>query len=186
MQAPQAPRATLDACVLANYWVSNLLLRLAESPGLPQPCWSEPILTEVRRVHRKLGWPDAIAETWQSAVRDAFPEAMHPIDHGLLGNLRVHPDDRHVLACAITAGSDVIVTFNLRDFPDRGLAPWGIRATHPDDLLVGLQRSYPSDVGATFAQIAARYPRGEALRRLMRDLPKLADSLKGRDSRRGA
>ena len=172
MSALQAPRATLDACVLANYWVSNLLLRLARSPGLPQPCWSEPIMAEVRRAHRKMGWPDAIAETWQSAVRSAFPEAMHPIDDRLLGDLRVHPDDRHVLACAISAGSGVIATFNLRDFPHRGLAPWGIRATHPDDLLVGLHRSHPSEVGATFAQIAERYPPGEALRRLGRHLPK--------------
>lgn len=99
---------------------------------------------------------------------------MHPIDDRLLGDLRVHPDDRHVLACAISAGSGVIVTFNLRDFPHRGLEPWSIRATHPDDLLVGLHRSYPSEVGATFARIAARYPQGEALRRLGRHLPKLA------------
>ena len=174
MQAEQAPRATLDACVLANYWVSNLLLRLAKSPGLPQPCWSEPILAEVRRTHRKLGWPDAIAETWQSAVRGACPEAMQPIDHPLLGELGVHPDDRHVLACAITAESDIIVTFNLRDFPDRGLVPWSIRAIHPDDFLVELHQSHPEIMGVTFAQIAARYPRGEALRRLARHLPKLA------------
>lgn len=178
MQASQAPRATLDACVLANYWVSNLLLRLAKSPGLPQPCWSEPILAEVRRTHRKLGWPDAIAETWQLAVQGAFPEAMHPIDQGLLSNLAVHLDDRHVLACAIASESDVIVTFNLRDFPDRGLAPWSIRAIHPDDFLVELHRLHLSAVGATFAQIAARYPRGEALRRLARHLPKMAARLR--------
>lgn len=178
MQASQAPRATLDACVLANYWVSNLLLRLAKSPGLPQPSWSEPILTEVRRTHRKLGWPDTIAETWQSAVRGAFPEAMHPIDHRLLGELGVDPDDRHVLACAITAESDIIVTFNLRDFPDSGLAPWNIRAIHPDDFLVELHRLHLSAIGATFAQIAARDPRGEALRRLARHLPKVAALLR--------
>lgn len=45
------------------------------------------------------------------------------------------PDDRHVLAAAIRAGADAIVTFNLRHFPDQALAPYGIEAIHPDDFV---------------------------------------------------
>src|ERR1700722_10685448 len=36
------------------------------------------------------------------------------------------PDDRHVLAAAITAGAVVIVTSNLNDFPAQTLEPLGI------------------------------------------------------------
>jgi predicted nucleic acid-binding protein len=32
------------------------------------------------------------------------------------------PDDRHVLAAAIQCGADLIITFNLDDFPERALA----------------------------------------------------------------
>ena len=45
------------------------------------------------------------------------------------------PDDRHVLAAAIRAGADLIVTFNLKDFPAGALAPYGIKARHPDEFL---------------------------------------------------
>ena len=45
------------------------------------------------------------------------------------------PDDRHVLAAAITARCDVIVTSNLRDFPEASITPHGIEVQHPDDFL---------------------------------------------------
>jgi hypothetical protein len=45
------------------------------------------------------------------------------------------PNDRHVLAAAIRAGAEVIVTANLADFPDEALAPFGIEARHPDDFI---------------------------------------------------
>ena len=38
------------------------------------------------------------------------------------------PDDRHVLAAAIRAGADIIVTFNLNEFPEKYLMPYGIEA----------------------------------------------------------
>ena len=45
------------------------------------------------------------------------------------------PNDRHVLAAAIRCNADVIVTFNLKDFPEDVLAPMGIEAQHPDDFI---------------------------------------------------
>ena len=46
------------------------------------------------------------------------------------------PDDRHVLAAAIKGRADLIVTFNLKDFPGYGLDRWGIEAQHPDEFLM--------------------------------------------------
>ena len=44
------------------------------------------------------------------------------------------PDDRHVLAAAIAARAQRIVTFNGSDFPEETLARYGVRAQHPDDF----------------------------------------------------
>jgi hypothetical protein len=48
------------------------------------------------------------------------------------------PDDRHVLAAAIRGRVDVVVTFNLRDFPADVLGRYGIEAQHPDDFVASL------------------------------------------------
>ncbi|MFD3705604.1 hypothetical protein ACFWUP_20890 [Nocardia sp. NPDC058658] len=48
------------------------------------------------------------------------------------------PDDRHVLAAAIRAGAQIIVTSNLKDFPDEYIAGWNIAAKSPDDFLLDL------------------------------------------------
>jgi len=45
------------------------------------------------------------------------------------------PDDRHVLAAAVTGHCNVIVTWNLTDFPDEALALFGIEAQSPDVFL---------------------------------------------------
>jgi hypothetical protein len=55
-------------------------------------------------------------------------------------------DDRHVLAAAITAEAQVIVTFNLSDFPATRLAPYEIIAQAPDPFICGLFDQDPDKV----------------------------------------
>ena len=47
-------------------------------------------------------------------------------------------DDRHVLAAAIHARAETIVTWNTKDFPARVLEPFGIEARNPDEFLLSL------------------------------------------------
>ena len=47
-------------------------------------------------------------------------------------------DDRHVLAAAIHAQADVILTFNHRDFPAATLAAYGLETRAPDEFLAAL------------------------------------------------
>ena len=43
---------------------------------------------------------------------------------------------RHVLAAAVRAGAQAIVTFNLKDFPEAELARYDIEPKHPDEFLM--------------------------------------------------
>lgn len=72
-------------------------------------------------------------ELMNAHVRDCLVTGYEPLIPGLK-----LPDqkDRHVLAAAIKAGASVIVTYNLSDFPEEALAPFGIDAQHPDEFLV--------------------------------------------------
>ena len=49
-----------------------------------------------------------------------------------------HEKDRHVLAAAVKTPCEVIVTYNLKDFPEQALKPFGIEAKHPDKFLIDL------------------------------------------------
>jgi predicted nucleic acid-binding protein len=132
-------RVVLDACVLTNFGVANLLLLLAEKPRLYLPCWSEIILEETKRTQiRDLKWEQKIAESFQAALRSEFPEALVEGHEHLIDQCKNDLKDRHVLACAIQCKSELILTFNLRHFPTTALEPWGIEAVHPQDYLLTL------------------------------------------------
>lgn len=66
------------------------------------------------------------------AIPGALVKGYEPLISGL--DL---PDenDRHVLAAAICSRANVIVTFNLKDFPRATVQAFGIKAKHPDDFL---------------------------------------------------
>ena len=65
----------------------------------------------------------------------------------LMGGLMLpDPDDRHVLAAAIRCRADLIVTYNLPDFPAETLAKFGIEAQHPDTFLTHLLDLAPNMV----------------------------------------
>jgi predicted nucleic acid-binding protein len=47
-------------------------------------------------------------------------------------------NDRHVLAAAIQSKCSVIVTYNLKDFPEKVLSKFDIEPQHPDEFILHL------------------------------------------------
>lgn len=134
-------RVVLDACVLANGRLCDLYLRLAETPRLYLPIWSEEILREVRRVQTtklKRPYPPELADYWRQEVVKSFPDACVEGWEQFLALAKNEEKDRHVLAAAIQAKATNIVTFNIRDFPASALLPHGVEAMHPDNHLLNL------------------------------------------------
>jgi predicted nucleic acid-binding protein len=140
-------RACLDACVLANQGVCDLLLRLSETPRLVSPVFSTSILDEVHTVHLKRlqrPWPLHVAESWQQQVRLHFPESIvEGYEHLEPLLTDIEEGDRHVVATAIRGNAELIVTFNLKHFPSRSLVRWGIKPIHPQEYLCDLYEMCP-------------------------------------------
>ncbi|WHT18091.1 PIN domain-containing protein [Crossiella sp. CA-258035] len=114
----------------------DLLIRIARA-GLVQAKWTNRILDEVfdnLREHRPDLDPDALTRTRRlmvCAVRDCLVTNYEPLEAALE---LPDPDDRHVLAAAIKARAQVIVTNNLRDFPSGHDGRWDIEAKSADDF----------------------------------------------------
>lgn len=139
----QAPVVLLDACTLYPAALRDVLMRLALH-GL--------ILAR---------WTDAIHDEWIEAVLRDRPDLsraqlertrqlmnLHAEDSLVTGHEKrigkldlPDVDDRHVLAAAIEAGADVLLTWNLRDFPQAALAAHGMTAETPDALLARLSET---------------------------------------------
>jgi hypothetical protein len=66
----------------------------------------------------------------------AFPEALVTGHEPLIERMRNDPKDRHVLAAAVRANADAIVTCNGRDFPRACLDPYGIEKISPERFLL--------------------------------------------------
>lgn len=173
-------RVLIDSCVLANYSVCDLLLRLSERPRLILQFWSEEILAEVKRTQiDKLDWPPHLADSFNREVNLAFPHSCVQGYEDLVPLLQNDEKDRHVLAAAIRGGCSLIVTFNLKHFPQDSLKPWSIVATHPDDYLVVLYDMDPQRVALCIGEIAGRrqIDREDQLIQFGKVLPKFAGRL---------
>lgn len=150
-------RIFLDACVLANFGVCDLLLRLSERPRLIVPHWSADVLDEVRRTQiERLNWPEALADSFRTELQNAFPDAEVRGYQNLLSALTNDEKDRHVLAGAIRGQCPLIVTFNLKHFPAEALKPFSICASHPQDYLQILYEMEPRQVMACLGEIAGK------------------------------
>jgi hypothetical protein len=54
------------------------------------------------------------------------------------------PNDAHVVAAALKSQAQIIVTGNLKDFPDKLLAKYQLEAQHPDTFLRSQLDLYPA------------------------------------------
>ncbi len=132
----------VDACSLVPPLTRNLLLSLAEGDFF-RLRWSARILDEVERAiersySRKGGEVGAKrAARARDAMHRAFEDAGVTGYEELLSGLGELPDanDAHVIAAAVKTRASVIVTENLRDFPERILKPLDLEAKRADEFI---------------------------------------------------
>src|ERR1044072_8081158 len=125
-------RVVLDACVLIPMPLADTLLRMAETPRLYLPKWSQMIMDEVtRNLVQKWNMPQERARRRENELRRHFPEAWVEGFEPLVDAMTNEPKDRHVVAAAVRAHADLIVTYNRRHFPATSVQGWELDVQAP-------------------------------------------------------
>ncbi|MDR0594193.1 MAG: PIN domain-containing protein [Bifidobacteriaceae bacterium] len=147
----------LDACVLVPVTLTNVILTAAED-GLLEPFWSPEVIEEaveaIREVHPDI--PEERIRHRFAAMDAAFGQASvlgGPASVDICG--LPDPDDQHVVAAAVAAGAEIIVTANIRDFSDALMALLGIQVKSPDELSMGCLEADEQAIVATVVKVAA-------------------------------
>jgi len=168
-------QAFLDTCLLLKPYLCDTLLSVAEA-AVYRPLWSADVIAELRRNLLRRGLKDVAADHRLAEMARSFPEAEVTGYHWLIPAMTNEAKDRHVLAAAVRAGAAVLVTENLRDFPDSALAPHHILAVHQDAFLLDQLDVAPVAVLGALRQQVSRY------RRHPRTVPDLLEILGGEGS----
>lgn len=178
------PRILIDTCVLYPTVMREMVLGAARA-GLFEPLWSARILEEWARAAIKMGPEgEAQARAEIALLRAGWPKSERPAAPGVAARLWLpDADDIHVLAVAVDANADMIMTLNAKDFPRGTLAEEGLTRVDPDGYLMSLWMDHPAEIEAAARNVleTARRLSGEAweMRTLLKKarLPRLAKAL---------
>jgi len=147
-----------DASVLYNAPVRDLLLQLA-SQGLFRARWSARIQEEwmrnllEKRPDLKREQLERTCEMMNKTVLNCLVEDYEELAAGIT---LPDPDDAHVLAAALKSQAQVIVTYNLKDFPQSTLTKYQIEVLHPDTFLRSQLDLYPPSFLSCIKAVRAR------------------------------
>lgn len=136
-----------DASALHPGALRDLLVRLGSS-GLYQAKWTERILDEaLAAIVRDQPELAQRLDRTRELMCEAIPDATVTGYEDLIPCLGLpDPSDRHVLAAAIACNAQVIVTSNLRRFPEVHLQKYNIEAQTPDEFIVNVIELAPERV----------------------------------------
>lgn len=172
--------------MLFPQYLSDTLLTQADARTF-RPLWSRGVLDELQGVliRETSMTPEQVTHRLDR-MRRAFPDAEVVGYEHLVSGMTNDEKDRHVLAAAVRGSAEVLVTFNIRDFPDPALKQFDIRVVTPDDFLLDQLDLYPAVVLNCLHEQVHRYARikgpvtvAELLRPLQRaGVPRFADEVR--------
>ncbi len=160
--------ALVDACSLVDVLGRNTLLSLAHA-DLYRLRWSEDILSETEGALAKvfnskgIADPDAQAARQINRIRDAFPSAMIAGFESLIPANEQLPDpkDGHVIGAATAAKASVLITENIKDFPDQLMRPRDIEIKTSDDFIADAIALEPVAAIAALEKMRVRFNKPE-------------------------
>ena len=129
--------AFYDANVLIPHEIRDILM-ISAATRLHAVYWSVDIFDEWIRnaVNKKLSTEESVLR-FQHIMNEMFPDALISRSRyeRLIDSMTNHPKDRHVLAAAVIAEADVLVTIDVNDFPKDSVEPYNIEIQTPDQFV---------------------------------------------------
>ena len=148
--------ALLDSCVLVPAGLSDTLF-YANLAHLYRMRFSPEILEEARRtLVNKLNISEEGAQRIISKITENFDESIVTGYESRIDKMPINAKDRHVLAAAVICKAQIVVTQNLKHFPQRLLDPFEIEALSPDRFLLQLFHSDPESIAVVLKTQAMR------------------------------
>lgn len=150
--------AVLDANVLYPQWLRDVMLTLAVV-GFYDPIWSEQIIDEMRRSvlrdHPAIA-PQLFDDVTIAALRRVFPDAWIDVPEDLVAQMDNSHEDRHVLATAVAASAQVVVTANTGDFDSPQFVASGrVKIVTPSTFLSSALAEHEDVVAEVLEHLAA-------------------------------
>ncbi|GGD69519.1 PIN domain-containing protein [Microbacterium murale] len=127
--------AFFDTNVLYGALINDFILELADR-GLFRPLWSKDVMAELAKNLVANGEDPRLVEKRVATMEHYFADAMVTGYADLVSTMTNDEKDRHVLAAAVRGGAEVLVTFNMKDFPADSVEPFDLEVVHPDDFLL--------------------------------------------------
>lgn len=138
----------------------------AADQGAIEIHWSQQILDEMsRNLRENIGISQADT-TRLEALMNAYTEYalidIEPDDSAVIEAAVMDPKDRHVLAAAVGADADILLTDNTRHFPRGWMAERGIELLTAGELLARLVEVFPDKLCAAHEKTLRYSPKQEA------------------------
>jgi predicted nucleic acid-binding protein len=153
-----------DANILYSRTLRDYFL-YAAAAGALEIHWSQQILDEMsRNLRNKLGLGDADTLRLEHLMNDYIEYALVDVKAGDLATvegIEMDPRDRHVLAAALSAEADILLTENARHFPAHWMADHDIELLTAAELLTRLAEVFPDSVRAAHESTVRHSPKSD-------------------------
>lgn len=127
--------------------------------------WSQQILDEMsRNLRTRLGIGLVDTDRLEELMNDFIEYALidvNPTDVAAVDTVEMDSGDRHVLAAALSADADILLTDNTKHFPQAWMTDHGIELLRSGEFLVRLAEQFPDKIREAHAKTVLFSPKSE-------------------------
>lgn len=154
-----------DANILFSRTLRDYFIYAADE-GAIEIHWSQEILDEMSlNLRENLGLSRTDTSRLEELMNGYLEYALidvDPMDLAIVEDVEMDAKDRHVLAAAISADADILLTENTRHFPREWMSDHDLELLDAGELLTRLAENFPDKMRAAHEKAVRYSPKPEA------------------------